>query len=174
MKLLKTLLDRWGGYQDFRKNFPSHSAKQFHAGFLCFRNFPIPGFRCILRNISFFKKVFLSYGTKFFRGSPLCFRKFLIWKLFRHRGEGIPLFSLEFFCLTVTEFFVDEPFCVSKKLNCRKFSCITGGGGINCFRQKKFLSQCEKLRRRNFSFSFLETFGYLKAFFIRGVNHDFL
>ena len=58
---------------------------------------------------------FFCPSNKNFRSGTLrCFRKFRVWKNFMHK-KGISLVSVDFFCLTVPQKFVGEPFCVSKK-----------------------------------------------------------
>ena len=113
--------------------FLSQFAEGFHRGILyCFNNL---GYRKTLRRRKgvresrFSLEIFVSHGTKKTRrGTLLCFTKSLLTKILRTGewgGEGEPLRpSVKCFCLTVPKSIVEEPFCVSQKLCCRKIVVI--------------------------------------------------
>ena len=68
-------------------------------------------------------------AEKLRRGTLLCFRKFLVSKnVGDKRGGGYHDFPSKLFCLTVSKYFEDEPFCVSEKFCYRKKLGIRGGG----------------------------------------------
>ena len=61
-------------------------------------------------------EIFLSHSTKTFRrGTHLCCNSEIFWwrkSLWSRRGKGIiQSFRRNFFCLTVPQLFVEEPFC---------------------------------------------------------------
>ena len=93
---------------------------------------------------------------KFRRGTLLCFKRFLVWQKFRDM-RGVSRFSVEFFCLTLSERIAGEPFCVSKKFWYRRFSSrrVWGsglglGGGYHGFVENFLSYSAEKLRVENF------------------------
>ena len=90
-----------------------------------------------MQKISF--KFFCLKTKKFHWGTLRCFRKFRVSKNFMHT-KGISVFSVEFFCLTVLEKFVGEPFCVSKNFWSGKKLWIRGGGGAVTVFGRNFMS----------------------------------
>ena len=84
------------------------------------------------------------------RGTHLCFTDFSVSKTFRNkRGEGVSvtIFRQNGFCLTVSNYFLEEPICVSQKFLYRKILGIKGGGGkseCHNFPSKWFLSHSTK------------------------------
>ena len=70
---------------------------------------------------------FLSHSTETFRwGTLLCLRKIMVLNFFAYEGKYHD-FPSKFFCLTLPENVVVEPFLVSKKFRHRKFSYIRRG-----------------------------------------------
>ena len=104
---------------------------------------------------SFFYGKFVVSGTgKLRRGTHLCFTDFSVSKNFRNkRGEGVSvtIFRQNGFCLTVSNYFLEEPICVSQKFLYRKILGIKGGGervSVTIFRQNVFVSQYQIISQR--------------------------
>ena len=75
-KVMKNCMDRWGRYQNFRKNFLSHSYKQFRAGALVFQDLSdTECFSFVMQDLTLCHQSFAGYSTKLFRGGSMCFRK---------------------------------------------------------------------------------------------------
>ena len=80
----------------------------------------------------------------------LCFRENLVAKKFMvKKVEGNYVkFSSKIFCLTVPNYFEEEPFCAvfQKTSGSEKvYGKERGGGSIDIFRRKLFVSKCRKV-----------------------------
>ena len=75
--------------------------------------------------------------------------------------RGVSRFSVENFWSHSAEKFRGHPFNVSENLGHRKILCIIGG--ITSFRQKIFVSQCQKI-----------SWAYLQCFRKFGVSKNFM
>ena len=80
---------------------------------------------------------------------------------------SVTIFRQNGFCLTVSNHFVEETFCVSESTGIRKFSGIREGAGITIFRQNCFcLTVPNHFLEETFCVS--ESFGYRKGLCLRG------
>ena len=121
---------------------------------------------------------FLSQSAeKIRRGTLPCFRKILVSENVRdERGGGYHDFPSKLFCRTVSNHFVEEPFCVSQNFWYRKFLWIRGGKErLSRFPIKTFLSHSAgKISKGALFWVTITIFRYQKTFCLRGLCHDFL
>ena len=121
---------------------------------------------------SFFYGKFVVSGTeKLRRGTHLCFTEFSVSKNFRNKRVGevvsVTIFRQNGFCLTVSNHFVEETFCVSESFGFRKLLGTRVGAGITIFRQNCFcLTVPNHFLEETFCVS--ESFGYRKGLCLRG------
>ncbi len=72
------------------------------------------------------KLLSLTVPKNFVQGALLCFTKFLVSKHFKvesvgEGGDAVSQFSIEIFCFTVPNYFVEEPFRLSLISGMQKF-----------------------------------------------------
>ena len=91
---------------------------------------------------------FLSQTAETIRRETLySFNSFGVSKMFMLQ-RVMSQFSVDLFCLTVPNHFVEEPFCaVFHKISGREkvYGKEGGGGSIDVFRRKFFVSKCRKV-----------------------------
>ena len=124
-----------GDYHGFLFNFCWLRVPKFFSGkpFKVWENFRYHKTLGIRKRYHYFLlSFFVSQFENFCGGSLQCFTKLRGSKNLMHK-QGISLFTVDFFCLTVPKNFVGETFCVSELFKYRKSLWIRGLGGYHGF-----------------------------------------